>query len=292
MPPEAPNKELLLVGLQETGKTSFLALFYLTVVHDEGLLGLASFQNYREHLNRISRRLMECEAAVHTRVAEKGSLLLSLEVKATGEPVELRIPDLSGETWEEAVEQRLWTESVDQQVRQSDAVLVFMAADKLDAGVTKGDADHAAKELGVEVPASKPQRNNPEAKQVKMKGKPPTQVQLVDLLQLTVEQRGKRPARACIMISALDTQPSESAPREFIRNSMPLLDQYLQANADWLTVSVFGVSVQGGSLLDDEERKQLAPQDPHKRAFILGQGGEQVPIGTPVEWVLGLDGGS
>jgi hypothetical protein len=289
MAAEAENKELLLVGLQETGKTSFLALFYLTLIHGEGLLGLASFQNDREHLNRISKRLMECETAVHTQVAEKGSLLLSLEVKKTEEPVGLSIPDLSGETWEEAVEQRLWTMSVDRQVRQGDAVLLFTSADQFDAGLTKGDADYGVKEFGVEVPASKPQRSNPEAKQVRMKGKPPTQVQLVDLLQLTVEQRGTRPSRACIMISAWDTEATGITPREYVTKNLPLLNQYLEANSAWLSVRIFGVSAQGGSFKDPDERKRLAGEDPQDRAFLVADDGEKIPFGTPIEWALGLD---
>src|SRR3954454_15639631 len=97
MAAKGENKELLLVGLQDTGKTSFLALFYLTLIHGEGLLGLVSFPDDREHLNRISKRLMECQTAVHTQVAEKGSLLLSLEIKKTEQPVGLSIPDLSGD---------------------------------------------------------------------------------------------------------------------------------------------------------------------------------------------------
>ena len=288
MTDEPKNKELLLIGQQETGKTSFLALFYLTLVHGEGLLELASFQDDREHLNRISKRLMECETAIHTRVAEEGSLSLSLQVKENGQAVGLSIPDLSGETWEEAVEERLWTESVDKQVRRSDAVLLFMAADRLDAGVTKGEADHSAMELGAEVPLSQPKRSNPEAKQVKMKGKPPTQVQLVDLLQLTVEQRGTRPTQACIMISAWDTQPPDITPGEFVAKELQLVSQYLGANSDWLSVRIFGVSAQGGSFKEEEERGRLAKENPHKRAYVLGEDGTKVHIGTPIEWALGL----
>jgi Double-GTPase 1 len=289
---ERDPRELLLVGIQETGKTSYLAAFYLTLVNSGGKLNLASFQDDREHLNKISKRLMERMVPVHTQVAEEGRLSLSLKVQATGEPVRLSIPDLSGETWEEAVEQRLWRKDIEQQVRSSDAVFLFSAADKLDAGVTKGDADYTAKELGFEPVVTEPRRSNPEAKQVRMKGKPPTQVQLVDLLQLTAEQRGKRPARACIMLSAWDTQPSELTPRRYIAENMPLLSQYLASNSDWLSARVFGVSAQGGSFKDPEARENLAKENLLERAFILDEDGSRVAMSGPIEWSLAIDGES
>lgn len=289
---ETDSRELLLVGLQETGKTSFLALFYLALIEGNGRLKLASFQDDREHLNKVSKRLMECDVPHHTEVAEEGRLSLSLEVQASGESAKLSIPDLSGETWEEAAEERLWHEDVEEQVRRSNGVLLFTAADRLDAGVTKGEADHTATALGAELVQSQPETVDPKVKQVKMKGKPPTQVQLVDLLQLTVEQRGGRPARACIVISAWDTQSENFTPREYVAKNMPLLSQYLDSNSEWLSARIFGVSAQGGSFKDKTEREALAKQKPLGRAYVMAEDGSNVSVSTPIEWALAIDGTS
>jgi hypothetical protein len=284
------TRELMLVGLQETGKTSFLSLFYLALIDGEGQLSLASFQDDREHLNKISKRLMECDAPHHTEVAEKGKLSLSLKVQASGESVGLNIPDLSGETWEEAVEERLWHEDIEEQVRASDGVLLFTAADRLDAGVTKGEADQTARALGADPVQSEPETIDPKVKQVNMKGKPPTQVQLVDLLQLTIDQRGGRPGRACIIISAWDTQSEKLTPGEYVAKNMPLLRQYLDANSDWLSARIFGVSAQGGSFKDAAERKLLAQQEPLTRAYVLTEDGSKASINAPIVWTLSIDG--
>jgi double-GTPase-like protein len=289
---EAASRELLLVGLQETGKTSFLGLFYLALLNGDGQLKLASYQDDREHLNKISKRLMECDVPHHTEVAEEGRLALSLEVQTSGEAVELSVPDLSGETWGEAVEERLWHENIEEQVRNSDGILLFTAADGLDAGVTKGDADHLAASLGAESTQSQPEPVDPRAKQVKMKGKPPTQVQLVDLLQLTAEQRGRHPSRVCIIISAWDTQSEALTPGDYVVKNMPLLSQYLDANSRWLSARIFGVSAQGGSFSDDAEREALARQDPLDRAYALAEDGSKVPIDAPIAWTLAIDDAS
>ena len=103
---ESAQRQLLFAGLPYTGKTSFLAIFYLAVANSAGRLRLGSYKDDREYLNEIAGRLMRCEKAVHTEMKEHRELSLSLELAESAEPVMLRIPDLSGETWEQAVNER------------------------------------------------------------------------------------------------------------------------------------------------------------------------------------------
>jgi hypothetical protein len=281
---EARPRELLLVGLQETGKTSYLALFYLAVIRGTEALRLSSYQDDREHLNRISGRLSECQDPRHTTVGEEGQLVLSLEVKESDLAVALRIPDLSGETWEEAVRKRLWSQEIDVQVRRSDAVLLFAHADQIDRGATMGEADRALASLGgpPKTPAS--ESVDPREKKVDMKGEPPTDVQLVDLLELTAEQRGKRPTRTCLLLSAWDTQPSGLTPEQFLAKNLPLLHQYLKSNAGWLTHEIYGVSAQGGSFASEAEA--LVNEDPLERASVVDGSGALTTIGEPITFAL------
>jgi hypothetical protein len=83
----------------------------------------------------------------------------------------------------------------------------------------------------------------------------PTQVQLVDLLQLFRAfpiDVGLR--RIAIIFSLWDKVAAEGrSPEEFLGEQLPLLDQYLRSGADGWIWQVYGVSAQGGDYETDNE---------------------------------------
>lgn len=283
------NRQLVLAGLPYTGKTSFLALFYLALMNGSTQkLQLGSYQDDREYLNEIADRLMRCEEAIHTQVEEHRELSLSIELSTPNATATLRIPDLSGETWEEAVLRRYWSREVDEQVRASEAILIFIHPERIDMGPSIDAVDEALAALSGESQHTQ-QATSQEANQgtLELKGDPPTQVLLVDLLQLTVEQRGLRPARACVIVSAWDKVSEKLSPDTFISRNLPLLDQYISANRKWLSARTYGVSAQGGDFT--KSANKLAKRDPVERAKVIAGGGEKIAIEDPIAWALGLD---
>ena len=137
-------------------------------------------------------------------------------------------------------------------------------------------------------PPKPPEKNqDPTKKEVKVTGPPPTQVAAVDMLQLTLEQRARHPARACVIVSAWDRE-SESGltPAGYIAENLTLLDQYTSSNSEWLETRVFGVSAQGGDF--EAARDELAERDPLDRAFVHRGDGSPGAIGDPIAWALGL----
>lgn len=76
----------------------------------------------------------------------------------------------------------------------------------------------------------------------------PTQVQLVDILQLIARAPvGRAGRKIVVMISAWDKVEGEKlAPATFLAAKMPLLAQYLEAGRDGWTSRIYGVSAQGG----------------------------------------------
>src|SRR4051794_20496326 len=103
------RRQVVLVGTPHTGKTTFLALFYLALTTAKGTrLRLASWVGEREHLNEIGDRLLRCTSAARTPISEQRKLDLPLETP-DGDVVHLEIPDLSGEIWQEALLHRQWS---------------------------------------------------------------------------------------------------------------------------------------------------------------------------------------
>ena len=80
----------------------------------------------------------------------------------------------------------------------------------------------------------------------------PTQVQLVDILQmLQCRPLDVGSRRVSVMLSAWDKVEEEGArPEEFLETRLPLLAQYLRQPSNGWTARVFGVSAQGGDYDD------------------------------------------
>jgi hypothetical protein len=273
---------ILVAGRPHTGKTSYLAVLYLAIVNERATgLRLGSFRDDREYLNRISQRLQTCEPADHTEVDEQQELSLSLLVGSTGVPTLLRIPDTSGETWEAALTTRRWPVELDTRVREANAVMIFTHPKvDFDPGVTivQANAAEAALRHGTD---SAPYAGTREPDE-----RAPTQVELVDLLQLLREQRGPRPTRACLVVSAYDLVSPQVRPVDWMRRNCPLFAQYADVNQDWLDVAVYGVSAQGGSFVDGQVRDELTRQDAVERCSVLSSDGTVVGVDDPILWML------
>lgn len=279
-----PTRDILFAGMPSTGKTTYLALLYLAIIEGRaGDLALGTYQDDREYLNRISERLQRCELPVHTEVAEREELALSLVVGPQRVPTLLRIPDTSGETWEAACTERHIPPDLDERARATDAILLFThPSEDFDAGVSIVDANAADKALLGESP--------PLSGEFAALKRSPTQVELVDLLQILRESRGPRPAMAAIMVSAYDLVASGIAPQDWLSRNLPLLAQYIDVNRDWLKVEVFGVSAQGGAFDDAVTVSGLLEVEPLDRALVLGGDGSAVSAEAPILWAMTNDG--
>jgi len=269
---------LLLAGLQETGKTSYLALLYAAIsTQRAGVVNLGSYQDDREYLNAISERLIRCEEAIHTQVEESRELALSLSID--GRETFLRIPDLSGETWEHALRERRWPRTVAERAAEADGFMLFVHVRAIDVGLTIADATAAAAALGEDL--------LDEDRPVGGDRCQPTQVSLVDLLQLLSERRRQRPAWASIVLSAWDLAEGSTSPTAWIERNCPLTHQYVTSNERWLRAKIFGVSAQGGNFRDEKARATLQAEDPVDRARIARPDGSPGRVEDPLLWALG-----
>jgi Double-GTPase 1/GTPase-associated protein 1, N-terminal domain type 1 len=253
-----------MAGQPGTGKTTFLALLWLAILRGRAPgMELADYQDDRAYLNAIADRLQGCDPALHTELAEDRQLALSLLLGNEREPALLRIPDLSGETWREATLDRQWPVRVEEQVKASCGLLLFLHARDIDAGATIGEVNELADTLetdtserrdGTESSGEAPAGAGASGARAQHQHTPPTQVALVDALQLICEQRGPGRWRAAIVISAWDLTDRGLTPEEFVAKNLPLLVQYLHANEAWLQLRIFGLSAQGGDFNDRAAR--------------------------------------
>ena len=114
----------------------------------------------------------------------------------------------------------------------------------------------------------------------------PTQVALVDLLQLFHEFIQERPFRIGIIISAWDVIEEPIAPSDWIRKYLPLLDQFLKSNSSRAMYRIYGVSAQGGKIPKDRDRLESHFKTSNRIQVVRDDENSSHDITEPVRWVV------
>jgi len=279
---EEKAHNVLIVGLPEAGKTSFIHAVDDLLQNPPSpealrICGLASDRTYLERDKERFRAGLKLEGT--KRAAQGAPPELWFEDPRTGRKGRLFIPDMSGEVFQDQWINREWTESYRNDLKAVSGMLVFVRAD-----VPSSNQELLGKMIGLvpnegKAPPWDPKKASP-------------QVQLVDVLQfIAIKGQFPRPLRVAVLISAWDTvgkpgnrQPK--APIPFLAKEWPLLDQYLRANSETFTVRVYGVSALGG---DEEELKELSKLPPQDRVKFVEGTQESKDLTCPLRWLLCLD---
>ncbi|WP_211441235.1 TRAFAC clade GTPase domain-containing protein [Collimonas humicola] len=282
---------IVIIGLPESGKTTFLAaLWHLIMERDvETILRFHTLRaGDATHLNEIAARWRD--AKVQDRTAVGGTRLVSMNlVDESDRPVRVTFPDVPGEAY-----RRMWEdrdcESEIAEILQAGGVLLFIHSDTIRPPKWVVDEVALSKSLGLNVLEGEAVEWHPRLA--------PTQVQLVDLMQLLrTPPLDVGPRRLAIMLSAWDKASGEGlTPQEYLNTKLPLLAQYLRRGADGWVWRTYGLSAQGGDYdsveVDAEpmaEAKELRSLDrPSTRIELIGGDVAKThDLTEPLSWLMG-----
>lgn len=269
----------LFVGLPKAGKTTYLALAYGTIIDDDACgVALDAYDCDLAYLNRVLAALQEFRPADHTEVGETEGMNLNLRFDKHG-PARIKVPDLSGETWQSVHVERVWDSDLVGIVSQCSGFILFTNVDDHKAVQTVTEHQADAEALGDQ----EWNIDNPHSHGI---GDAPTQLALVDLVQaLCREHKGL--VRLSVVLSAYDAaRPHDITPVDWIGKNLPLLSQYLVANADRIESREFGVSGQGGSYPPTPEQEAIPLLE---RAYVRRPDGRLTTLLAPLLWALGHD---
>lgn len=260
------------IGLKGTGKTTYLAALWNHV--EQGTVAscakLAALQPDREYLQTIRGTWLQLIAAQRTSTGTVEHVSLRLEVDGHGSPVELNVPDLSGELFASQWETRQTSKAYAALAQGADGLLLFVHPLAVQprqriTAAAQSTADSEIKEWAI--PFS------------------PTQVQLVDLLQFLTALRGRpKGMRVAVIVSAWDLATDKLSPRDWMERRLPFLFQYLETQGDGFEASYWGVSAQGGRWPEDKQRLQASA--PEARPFIVEQLERGTDLALPIRWLL------
>ncbi|MGD0181587.1 MAG: hypothetical protein ABSC15_17380 [Terriglobales bacterium] len=240
------NAHFLLIGLPNTGKTSFLAALWYMVGQSSisCALKLEKLDGESQYLNQIRDAWSEYRPVPRNKADSEKAVAMWLKNRETGNVGRLSFPDLSGEAFRSQWTERQLARTYDKSLREATGGVLFLNPENIIKPHRIDTVNVVLGDIGGD-----------EAKQkAKIKDKPwdkeqsPTQVQLVDILQfMAARSYFQAPFRLSVVVSAWDRITlSNCRPSDWIEREQPLLKQFFESNEELFEVSFYGVSAQGG----------------------------------------------
>jgi hypothetical protein len=226
-------------------------------------------------------------------VDRSGSFFMLNLFDATGESFGLSFPDLSGEIFRDMWEQRAFPESIAEKFRDCAGLVFFIDGNNIQKSPLLSDIKRTRENYG-------------EGEEDPKEYKPwdptdaHTQAKIVDLLQLFASAPISLPLRKLsIVISCWDKVDANRTPEGFIKEKLPLLDQYLEVNFDDWESKIYGISAQGADyersneesgpeLLAEQKEKleALRELDAVERILVIHKNTKSHDLSEPFAWFL------
>lgn len=302
------NANLIFVGLPHTGKSTYIgALWYVTESKElDDTLHISEYPDDREYLNKLREAWIKCDDIITRNVGEfRNDISLKVKTKA-GTFANLVFPDLAGEIYKRHFSSRKMSGDFAKKLGDASSVFLFINPIKVKQPVRITTADQVSR-TKPESPHKSSEEGDEESSEVSTTGtdaksamkpweheKAPTQVILVDLLQMILD-RVTQP-KISIIVSLWDKilnlpvgDPNKVSPREWLNLQLPLLGQFLDSNQDLFKIKVFGISSQGGDYKINKQ--ELIEMDkPSRRIIVENENSEKSSdISLPIKWILDVE---
>ncbi|MTD67667.1 hypothetical protein [Flavobacterium sp. LC2016-13] len=276
------DKGILFSGLPESGKTTFLAALWYFIFNnvEQGEYMHDSLEDSElEYLNLISRNWASCRDVIRTNQNKIEFVDIKIIHKDSGESMILNVPDISGETFKTHFADREWDEEFDYILDNVEGILLF-----IDPRDVKNKPRFIYHESQNYIYFGESMINT-NLEQSWTEELVPSQVKLVDFLQMIDFNKPNILRKVSVIISCWDVVKQDHTPEMWCKNELPLLHQYLTSNEEIFKVRYFGVSSQGGSYEKETTKEALLAIDPLDRIKVTDGTCISNNILSPILWI-------
>jgi hypothetical protein len=290
-------RSVLLIGVQDAGKSNFLFRLWLKLDLGNGILSKAALPPDLDYLSNGGEHLLKGEFAPRTPqdVHDKSEIPVKFGTDGNQIVGKLIVPDLPGEQILSVYRTRQWSKEWEDKIAHGCGCLMFIRVESKEL-IQPLDWVTCETRFGGPVADASPEKDRETER-----AKPPTQVVMVDWLQFlrkafTAKAGGSYRPRVGIVVSAWDLAPEDqkpAGPEEWIKSNLPLLHQFAQTNGKDFEFAYFGVSVASGDF-DAEEgfKSKYLSGDPRDAGEVVhsltGTVETSGDVTLPVAWAMGL----
>ncbi|WP_050642155.1 MULTISPECIES: GTPase [Clostridia] len=245
------NKNFFIMGAPNAGKSTYLAALWYSINQKEvpTMLTLNKMIGDVQYLYRLEEKWLDVEQLERTVIGQEVPKLSVSLADNNNNILKLEFPDLSGETFQNIYELREMSQELHDLISKSDAILYFINIVNIYPLQFISEIPEHLRNKHEEIKERKPSQHDP------------TQVQIIDLLQAISEIKHKK-IKLGIIFSAWDLLGADETmnPKEFLKQHMNMLWQYMEANTNKFEVNIWGVSALGGKIEDYEKLINIEDQ--------------------------------
>jgi len=273
----ASQPRLALIGMPQTGKSTFLGAFWAVVQSPlEPAIREASFAGDRSYIQRLAEQVARGQEIDRTGVDTNEAMEVELEFNGLGR-ANVLIPDTSGESLRVLVESHVWHSRLREACSQATAVALFVHPARLRVP-QRGSL--------LEVAGAQPADRYGEPRiPFDVHDHASTAAELIDVFENVTEVcRESWPIRVAVIVSAWDLVDGDPTPYEWLAARLPGVLSTIEANPELAALEIFGVSAQGGSL--DQRDGLLEKGEIFDRVYARDRSGLPVSLIAPVRWAI------
>lgn len=278
------DSSIVMIGLPGSGKTTYLAALWHAVSRQEintklKYRGLKK-GNY-EYLNNIANIWRSGFRQERTLPGAEETIAINLE-KSCGTNLVFSAPDYAGELFDTLLKTKRCTPEV-LSILKSSSVMLFINSDTIisprwisEEKDMIGEAEAEA-EIEWSVDAI------------------PTQGKIIELLQLLrLPPLDIGPRKISFILSAWDKSYTHNLnPSEYLKETLPMLSQYLDSGHDDWEIKTYGLSAQGGEYIKDDKDKITSQVDalrelekPSQRIKLVHDNIFSHDLTEPLAWLV------
>jgi hypothetical protein len=296
------NPNFVIMGLPESGKTTFLAALWHVVQAEEKpcRLKLDKLEGDLTYLNAIAEAWRTYRPVARTSQTGDTDVAMHLVDSVSMAQGTAFFPDIAGERFSDQVEARRSRRTFVDNVEKCDGILLFISANSKQDYLSvvelnsmmppepenETDASEACrKPLAAGARQAEASADSAPAWAPKHIAGEVRMVQIVsDLLRRPFKMRLRRVA---VIISAWDIAlVTRMSPRQWLAGNMPLLDQFLRTNSDHFKSHIYGVSAQGIDLDDHDAVARVSKKSASERILIVDGTEPGHDITAPLVWLM------
>lgn len=280
------STSIMILGGPDAGKSNYVGALWMRLRRNKGAFRIPFEPDNIEYVERIVGHLRQGNYPPRTTLGEDDTTFVASVARAA-EPkspiAQITVPDMAGEVWVSASNDRRIDPKWIQALRDSEAAMLFVRFGSA-ANVEMIDWVSSAELMELE----DAQANNAAYQ-------PPTQLFLSDLLNLLEDHLGHNTAverpRVALMVAAWDgvgPPEREAGPDAFIKTDYPMLYGRM-ADRSRLDLRTFGVSATGYDLNVPEQRTTYLAKGPAEAGFAETMRGGTIVEGDllmPLAWAL------